>query len=161
MTLDQLRRQLSAIEPDDTTFAGIKPSDIPLLEQLLQDNEPWMAARVIFALSRLDDDRAVAAIRKVVADPRPEVRVAVAASAANLHSVQSDRILSALLNDPDVGVRKFAIQSISEKNKAGIRSKLQAIETQDPVSQIREHARQKRRELTKRTGTPPSLRRRP
>jgi len=34
MTLEELRNQLSAIEPDEGIYAGIGSSEIPLLEQL-------------------------------------------------------------------------------------------------------------------------------
>ena len=115
MTLDQLRRQLSAIEPNETTYAGLSSSEIPLLQQLLKDPEPWMPARAIFALSRIANDSAVGMIRKAIADPRPEVRVAIAASAANLAAKDSNVILSKILEDQDVGVRKFAVQSISAR----------------------------------------------
>jgi hypothetical protein len=147
MMLDQLRGQLSAIEPNETTYAGLSSSEIPLLQQLLKDPEPWMPARAIFALSRIADDSAVRVIRNAIADPRPEVRVAIAASAANLAAKDSNIILSKLLDDQDVGVRKFAVQSISAKNNPSIHAKRQIIETQDPVSSMRVHARLKRREL--------------
>ena len=47
MTLDQLKNQLSAIQPDESTYAGIGASEVPLLEQLLRDDEDWLAARAV------------------------------------------------------------------------------------------------------------------
>lgn len=155
ITLDQLRRQLSAIEPNETTYAGLGSPEIPLLQQLLKDPEPWMSARAIFALSRIADDSAVGVIRKAIADPRPEVRVAIAASAVNLAAKDSNIILSELLDDKDVGVRKFAVQAISAENDASIHAKLQIIGAQDPVSLMRDHARLKRRELENKPSIPP------
>ena len=155
-TIDLLRKQLSAIEPNEATYAEIGPSEITLLQQLLKDPEPWMSARAIFALSRIGDETAVATIRKAIADPRPEVRVAIAASAANLTAKDSDIVLAEVLDDKDIGVRKFAVQSISVKNDPRILAKLQSIEAQDPVSLMRDHARLKRRELeNKPTPIPP------
>lgn len=84
ITLDQLRRQLSAIEPNEGTYAGVGSTEIPLLQQLAKDPEPWMSARAICALSRIDDSNAVEVIREAMHDVRPEVRVAIAASATNL-----------------------------------------------------------------------------
>ncbi len=147
ITLDLLRRQLSAIEPNATTYTGIGLSEIPLLEQLLKDPEPWMASRAIFALSKIADDSAVAVIRKAIHDVRPEVRVAIAASTLNLATKDSNTILAELLDDKDFGVRKFAIQSISADNDPSIHAKLQTMEAQDPVSLMRDHARLKRREI--------------
>ncbi len=147
MTLDQLRRQLSAIEPEDAMYAEIGPTEILLLQQLLTDPEPWMSARAIYALSRIANEGAVAAIQGAITDSRPEVRVAIAASAANLAVSYSNVILAKLLGDKDIGVRKFAVQSITVASDPAIHTKLQSIEAQDPVSQIRDQARLKRKEL--------------
>jgi HEAT repeat protein len=146
-TLEQLRHQLSAIEPDDGTYAGIDPSDIPLLEQLLQDNEAWMASRAVFALSRLSDSSAVAAWSRAAADPRPEVRVAVAASVSNLKPSDANDILLKLLTDAELGVRKFAVQSVLGAHNAAVHAKLRDLETQDSAPWIREIAKSKLREL--------------
>lgn len=147
ITLDQLRRQLSDIEPTEATFSGIGPSEIPLLTQLLKDPEHWMTARAVFALSRIADDGAVAQIRKALAHPRPEVRVAIAESASYLTPKDSDVVLEALLNDKDAGVRKVAIRSISVENSPSIQARLKTIETEDPVFLMRDVARAKRRAL--------------
>lgn len=155
ITLDQLRRQLSAIEPNEGTYAGVGSTEIPLLQQLAKDPEPWMSARAICALSRIDDSNAVEVIREAMHDVRPEVRVAIAASATNLAAKDSNAILSEILEDKDVGVRKFGIQSISHENDPSIHAKLQLMETQDPVSLIQDHARMKRRELENKPAIPP------
>ena len=155
ITLDQLRRQLSTIEPNEGTYSGVGSTEIPLLQQLVQDPEPWMAARAICALSRIADDSAVEVIRKAIHDVRPEVRVAIAASATNLAAKDSNTLLAEILEDQDAGVRKFAVQSISAENNPSIHAKLQMIETQDPVSLMRDHARLKRRELENKPSIPP------
>ena len=146
-TLEQLRDQLSAIEADDSIYDGIGPSEIPQLEQLLQDNEAWMASRAVFALSRLSDIRAATLLSRATADPRPEVRVAAAASVTNLKPNDANDILLTLLTDPDLGVRKFAVQSVAGTHNRAVHAKLRDLETQDPAPWIREIAKSKLREL--------------
>jgi HEAT repeat protein len=147
MTLEQLRNQLSAIEPDESIHSGIGPSEIPLLEQLLQDGEAWMASRAVFALGRVPDTRAVHILSRAVADPRPEVRVAVAACSSYLKPSDANNILLKLLDDTDLGVRKFAVKAVSETHDAAVHAKLRDIETQDPAPPIRNVARDKLRGL--------------
>ena len=147
MTLEQLRIQLSDIEPDEGMYYGIGPSEIPLLEQLLQDREVWMAARAVFALSRVPDSKAVAILSRAAADPRKEVRVAVAASASNLKPSDANNILLRLLTDADVGVRKFAVKAVSAAHSAAVHAKLRDLETRDPAPSIRDAAKSKLREL--------------
>src|SRR5262245_41188092 len=105
MTLEELRQQLSAIEADEGMYDRIGPSEIPLLEQRLKDKETWMAVRAVFALSKLQDAKAVTILSRTVQDPRPEVRVAVAASTSNLKPSDANNILLTLLSDSELGVR--------------------------------------------------------
>ena len=135
MTMAELRRQLSDIEPDESTYANIGPDDVPNLEALLNDEEAWMAARAAYALPRIDTPEARTALIQAAANPREEVRVALASAAPLLPPDTSDVVLERLLDDPDVGVRKFAIQSVSEQNSAPLRARVQEMATaeSDPV----------------------------
>src|SRR4051812_28603135 len=110
MTLEQLRNRLSDIEPEPGMYAGLGLPEIPLLAQLVQDDEAWMASRAVFALSTVPDPRAVTVVSQAATDPRQEVRVAVAASVGNLEPQNASNILLRLLEDTEVGVRKFAVQ---------------------------------------------------
>jgi len=147
MTREQLRSRLSAIEPEEGIYDQIGPDEIPLLEELLHDNEPWVASRAVFALSTVSDARAVAILLRSSSDPRPEVRVALAASLPNLNPEDANGILSILLDDSALGVRKFAIQSVSKVHNPAVRLKLQTLETTDPEPAIRDFAKSKLREL--------------
>jgi HEAT repeat protein len=147
MNLKQLRNQLSATEPTEGTYFGIGPAEIPLLEQLLQDQEGWMAARAIYALSRISDTRAVNILSQAVAHPRQEVRVALAACASHLRPEDANGILTKLLTDTDMGVRKFAIKAVSEAHSTAVHAKLRDLETQDQAPWVRELAKSKLREL--------------
>jgi hypothetical protein len=147
-TLEELRSQLSAIEPNEGTYAGIGPSEISLLGLLLQDKERWMASRAVFALSRIPDANATAMLSLAAADPRPEVRVAVAASVSNLKPGDANGILLRLLGDTELGVRKFAILSVSGNHDAAVHTMLRDIQARDPADAIRSIAKDKVRELT-------------
>jgi HEAT repeat protein len=147
MTLEQLRNQLSDIEPDDSMYDGISASEIPLLEQLLQDEEAWIASRAVFALSRLSDARAVTVVSQAVTDPRQEVRVAVAASVGNVEPPDASNILLRLLTDRELGVRKFAVEAVSAAHDTAVHSKLREIEMQDPARPIRDVAKDRLRQL--------------
>jgi HEAT repeat protein len=149
LTLDQLKDQLSVIEPDESMYMGIGVPEIPFLEQLLDDAEGWMASRAVFALSRIPDAKAVALLSEAIADPRPEVRVAIAASVRNLKPEDANNILLRLFADSELGVRKFAVKSVSNAHNTTVREKLRNIQTQDSVPQIRELAQSKLEELAR------------
>src|ERR1051325_318562 len=107
----QIREQLSDIEPSEGTYAGLDASDVGSLVDLLDDEEGWLAARAVHALSRIDADAAHDAVISSAHSPKLEVRVAAAASAGRLPAHASDEVLARLLEDPEAAVRKFAVRS--------------------------------------------------
>jgi HEAT repeat protein len=147
MTLQQLKMQLGDIEPDESTYLNIGPAEIPLLDHLLEDDEAWIASRAVFALSRMTEPSVTPLLSRAAADPRAEVRIAVAAAAANLKPEYANRLLLQLLADAELGVRKFAIQSVAGSHDPALTDKLKYMEAGDPEPAIREIARDKLQEL--------------
>jgi HEAT repeat protein len=138
----QLRQQLSAIEPDERTYEGIGPPEVDLLLRLLDDEEEWLAARAVHALSRIDADTARQGVVSAAESPRMEVRVAAAASAGTLPVEVSDEILSRLLDDPEPAVRKFAIKATSDRNSEAVRRRVGEIADADADARLRRVAQQ-------------------
>jgi HEAT repeat protein len=147
MTLEELRRQLSAIEPDEATYSGIGAAEIPLLEQLARDPEPWMASRAVFAASRVADARAKAILARAAGDSRPELRVAAAAATKNPPPAEANSLLLQALNDSDLGVRKFAVQSVAATHSEPVHARLRELESGDPAPAIRNAAKSRLAEI--------------
>jgi HEAT repeat protein len=148
MTISELRQQLSAIEPSESTYEGIGASKVDLLTELLDEEEAWLAARAAHALSRIESDRAHEALLSAAESSRPEVRVAVAASAEWLPPEVSDEILSRLLGDSEIGVRKFAVKSTSDRQSAAIRRRVVEIATADADTPLGHIAEEKTRSFS-------------
>lgn len=142
-SIAELRRQLSDIEPNELTYDQIGPSEVDLLRGLLDDEEAWMAARAVHALVLIDSDKAREAILAASASPRVEVRVAVASSAGALPPRFSDEVLARLLADSQIGVRKFAIKSISSQNDDALKRRITDIAASDPEAGLRRLAHEK------------------
>jgi HEAT repeat protein len=147
MAISELRARLSAIEATENMFRGLGPSDIDDLEELLNDPEPWLAARAVHALSRIDDDRARESLRVAARSDRPEVRVAVAASAQRLSPQAADGVLLPLLGDTDPGVRKFAINAVTPANSPAVRQRLNQLAAGDSELTLRTMAERHARTL--------------
>jgi hypothetical protein len=143
MTMERLKSKLSAIEQDESIYEGIGGTEIFLLEDLLNHPEPWMAARAVFSLARIKDERTVSILQKVARDRRPEVRLAVASSAQILPPGVADGLLNQLLDDPDIGVKKFAIRSVSNDSAMDLRGKLVWMAKKDQSGFIRAKARER------------------
>ena len=80
-------------------------------------------------------------------DPRPEVRVSLAASLRNVPPADTANLLMGLLGDPDLGVRTFAIQSVAAAHDQTVLARLRNLQTQDPAETIRGLAASRLREL--------------
>jgi HEAT repeat protein len=141
----ELRDQLSTIERDEATYEGLGPDDVAPLTALMEDDEGWLAARAVHALSRIDDPRAHQAILAAASMPRLEVRVAAATEAGSLPAELSDGVLLGLLGDPEPAVRKFAVRSVSPRNGAAVRSRVQELADAEPNSRIKDMAEEKSR----------------
>ena len=147
ITLEELRRQLSAIEPNEATYSGIGSAEIPMLEQLARDPEAWIASRAVFAASRVADARAKAILARAAGDPRSELRVAAAAATKNLSPAEANSLLLQALNDADLGVRKFAVQSVAATHSESVHARLRELESGDPAPAIRTAARTRLEEI--------------
>ena len=145
--VEELRAKLSAIEPTEAIYAELTSADVPDLERLLADPEDWIAARAIFALSRVGNDAAVGVLARAVTDPRVQVRVAVAAAVAQRPITLPDNALVKLLQDQDVGVRKFATLAVKPENGNEPRALLNRLSSEDAIPQIRQNAIEALRKL--------------
>ena len=140
ISLARLREQLSDIEPNESTYEGIGPSEVGSLRVLLEDEEDWLAARAVYALSRIDSEDARRALVTAAESPRMAVRVATAVSARALPPQISDEILLRLLSDSESSVRKFAIKSTSTHNSEPVKRRISEISVGDNDSRLRQAA---------------------
>lgn len=146
-TRQELLQQLSDIEPTERTFDGIGPDDVDLLRDLLGDDEGWLAARAVHALSRIDSDEARTAVEAAARNPRLEVRVAAASASDRLPPDVSDRVLDVLLGDAEPSVRKVAIKSVDDANSDAVKERVAEMARNDQDSRLREVADEKRRTM--------------
>jgi len=147
-TPDDLRRRLSDIEATEETYAGLGPDDVPALVALLGDGEEWLAARAVYALSRIDTDEARRAVASAAESDQFAVRVAAASSAATMPAGLSDTMLTRLLDDPEPAVRKMAVRATTERNSTAVRERVSEIAARDTSSRLRNVAEAHARTIT-------------
>lgn len=146
LTMEEIRSRLSSIEGEAQMYVDFGPDEVPLLVELLDDEEAWMASRAVYALTRVDSPEALAAVEEAADSDREEVRLAVAVSAKILPTEAADRILSKLLQDRELGVRKFAIDSVKPDSDERVREMVKEM-TQANDEIIRGRARARERDL--------------
>lgn len=148
-TYEQLVAILSAIESSEEMYRQITAEDVPLLERMLSEEEAWLSSRAVFALSRIRDQTAQQILFHLTEDARPEIRVSLASAAMVLPKEYAEIILLKLMDDPQPGVRKFAIQSVSSNPGPQLRDKIREVEVRENNTYLRELLREKMNNISR------------
>ncbi len=109
---EEVKNILSDIEPTGAMYEKLTIEDIPNLEKILKEPEPWLASRAVFSLSKLNSDRGNEILYNLVDDPRVEIRVSLASAARQLPPDLYEKITAKLIGDKEAGVRKFVYLSV-------------------------------------------------
>jgi hypothetical protein len=138
-TMDEVVAQLSGDEIDYQSLAlTLGPDALPELLALAEAGDPAIAPKAVFlaSLMQASDDVAPAdVVRAGMQSGEGVVRVAAAASLANLSGIPTD--LFGLLADADVGVRKAALDSVAANLDVGARDAVLALAAADPEPVLR------------------------
>jgi HEAT repeat protein len=139
--MEQVVKQLSRDEPQYERAAQLGPEALPHLIALIQGEDLNLATKAASLAGNIDAAQSAAVLELAARHPEPVVRVAAAASARKLPDMPTSLALM-LLNDPDAGVRKWALRSLEVHHPAGIRERVQEIMTTDPDAGLRERAKE-------------------
>jgi HEAT repeat protein len=90
--------------------------------------------------SLISSDQSTAVLETAAASKEAVVRVAAASGIRNLPDAAAERVLELVRNDPDVGVRKVALQSVARFKSPQLAAKVQKIAEEDSEPFVRELA---------------------
>jgi hypothetical protein len=150
VTLEQVRAALEPEEPNYASAAQLGPDAMPYLMQLVQGDDPMLAAKAAYLASLIQSDQTEAVLMVAARSAHDTVRAAVAAGVRNLGSGAAP-LLNHLLRDSDVGVRKVALRSIvalpvtrarTAQPLTGIKATVEEIAQHDPEPLLRQLAGQ-------------------
>ena len=141
VTMEQVINQLDREEPDYAQAARLGTEALPHLITLIQRENTGLAAKAASLAGFINVAESAPVLEIAARHPEPVVRVAAAASARNLTSIPTS-LATALLDDSDVGVRKWALKALEVHRLPGIRTKVEEIMKSDPDSGLRDRAKQ-------------------
>lgn len=136
-TLEEIREQLSAIEPSEETYDDLGPDDVDALKELASDDQDWLAARAVHALARVGSGPATDAVVAAASDSRREVRAAAAMVARLMPAESADAVVARLVDDSDPSVRKFAVQSVTSGSGDAVLARVTEVAHNDDDPRIR------------------------
>ncbi len=116
-------------EPDYVAIVSkLSQDDIPTLIELSKHSNPAIATKAISCLGLMKSDKALNGIQEAAKHSNPVIRVAAAHSIRNMVNVRgSVQVLEGLLDDADIGVRKFALKTVDAANISSLKEKVKAM----------------------------------
>lgn len=141
VTMEQVINQLDREEPNYAQASQLGEEAIPHLIILIQGEDVGLATKAASLAGIINTDQSATALEVAVRHPNPLIRIAAAASAQNLTTIPSSLALE-LLDDSDVGVRKWTLKSLKIRHPAGVRERVEEIIRSDLDAGIRDRARQ-------------------
>ncbi len=142
--LDEIRKLIDVDEPDyDALARQLGPDAVPQLRSIVKGSDPMLASKAAYLVSLIPDSRSAEVLADAAKSPEVTVRIAAASAARNLQGTTDVAlIMSELLKDPDLGVRKVALRSIEVKPEIGPKDMVMKLATNDPDDTIRNIASQ-------------------
>jgi len=140
MNTEHLASRLLDDEPDYVGLARRGAQLLPALRALIGGRDETLAARAASLAGFIDDDRAASLLAIAARSSSPSVRLATAAALQTTRRPAAVGMLMALLDDGDVGVRKFAIRSSVTHSDPRLHAKVASLGARDPSPALRQIA---------------------
>jgi HEAT repeat protein len=148
ITKQQVLARLDTDEPDYAALATLGPDAVPHLKDLVQGDEPGIAAKAAYLASLIQSDESPEVVDAAAASPHETVRVAAAAGLRNLAPAQAGPTVERLLDDQDAGVRKLALRAVTDLGMSGLEPKVKTMAADDPEEALRQLANQGLRRIS-------------
>jgi HEAT repeat protein len=128
-TKDEIKKMIDLDEPEYPIIVSkLTADDIPILIELSGDANMAVATKAVSCLGLMNTDKAVDGIKIAVAHNNPVMRVAAAHALKNSAGLPSAvKLIDTLLDDKDIGVRKFALKTVDHSNIKSLKAKVKAM----------------------------------
>lgn len=136
---EELIKMINLDEPDyQAIVSKLSADDIPILVELTKHENPAIATKAISVLGQMKSDKALQGLSDAVNHPDPVRRIAAAHSLRNLATLPgSTKMLEKLLDDTDIGVRKFALKTVEVAKVSSLREKVKAMNLKEVNPEIK------------------------
>ena len=109
ITMKTVLAYLTADEPDYSKAAELGSEAIPHLEKLADGSDRLLASKAVYLAGLIDEEGSVRIVKKAANSAVPEIRLAAASTSRHLKRFPVPEVLAQLKDDPDPGVRKYAL----------------------------------------------------
>jgi len=137
VTMEDVRR---AIDPDEPDYEGaveeLGSEALPFLAELSRNEDAMLASKAVSLAGLIGGDDAIPIVEGAAEAELPEVRIVAATAAGRLGNRGEDALVR-LLDDEDVGVRKYALRAVPDTVPKRVRDVLERMSTSDADPSVR------------------------
>jgi HEAT repeat protein len=148
VTMQQVLAEIDSEEPRYDQIRALGPDALPHLDMLVEADDGLRAAKAAYAASLIGGADSIDLLRKAADHQDPQVRVAAASGLKNAADQAPTEVLESLLADEDAGVRKMAVGTAGDLNRADLRDKVAGIAADDPEEFLRTAASDVARDIS-------------
>lgn len=139
---DKIIAYLRQEEPDYAEAAKLGEAALPVLRDIIKGSDVALASKATSLAGFISGGLQKDALIEAAGHPSDVVRVAAAAASKALPENDAQQVLDRLINDADVGVSKYTLQSIQAKKLTGAFSdKIKSISDTHPQESIKAMAK--------------------
>jgi HEAT repeat protein len=136
---------LSADEPDYSSIASkLVEEDYEAINKLTKNRSTTIAARAIICLGYRGAEKSMDAIVSAAKNNNPVLRLAAAQALSKMKGVSSSpyavKLLDDLLDDKDIGVKKFALKATGNVSIPTLKKKIKKVSESDQNNNIKKLA---------------------
>jgi HEAT repeat protein len=139
---DKILDYLKQEETDYAAAAQLGEAALPILKSIIEGNNEALASKAASLAGMIGGAGGTEALVEAAKHPSEIVRVAAAAASRQLLPSQSEMVLEHLIDDADIGVAKYTLQSIKAKKlSAHFEPKLREMSDKHPQEGIKAMAK--------------------
>lgn len=139
---DSVLSILNSDEPKYEQGAKLGSEALEPLREIIQGDNLQLASKAVFLASMIPTEKVWDVMALAASRPEPIIRVAAAGALRNLAGPPVSDLLNKLLDDKDIGVRKFAMKSAIATQAQGVKAQIEKLARDEQEPLMREFAQQ-------------------
>jgi HEAT repeat protein len=124
VSMAEVRRALDPDEVDYVAAAALGEEALPHLHALVETGDPGMAAKAAYLAGLINGGRSEAIVALAATHSDARVRASAASAASKLDAEATERVITDLVLDDDVGVQKLALNSVPAQPSQNMRAQV-------------------------------------
>jgi HEAT repeat protein len=128
-TTEEIIKIFNRVKPDySNVIDNLDDEDYPIVQSLIDDDNLYLASKVVSYIGHLKSQNALSGLAIAARNKKSSIRAVAAYALRNfISSPEAINLINELLEDPNLGVRKFALRTVSSAKLVNFKEKIKLI----------------------------------